>query len=624
MSRKIKRSKPRTADDKSRPKNRPRDAASLTSTPADPRFAVSLGVVLGLLALLRAVTPLVPSMHAWGLNLMRFSDPLLGWALWAAAALALLPLVGQRGIGLAGSLGEWIARGRLPVTLGLAAFAALLVLLFPERLQFVGDFGLRERAVTEAVVPVELYPGGPGQALPLDLAIHHRIPHLLVSSGLLSPNGAGRLLGALLAAGYAVLSMVFVRRLGAQGVAATAALAVALFGGYLGLFTGFNKSFADMCLIAVAVGALGVGVARTGKGLLPLAIVAALGILTHRMALGFLPALGLAWVLWFRHHRQITPRPAFTAAASLAIPLLALATMLPRLAGTLIDYDLTRNVFRTGEPGPGTWLAGHLVDVANVAILMSPLCLLGLVLLIRGGGRLWRARETWLLLAIAIPFVVVTPLLRPEMGVFRLWDFFAVLGVTLSLVTAWLVADGFRANPKAAWLALAVVLAVAAPTLQWLALHTDRDRGLERIEAFVSEPPPRTELERAATWDFLGLAHAKDGRWEDAARAYGASAEAGPSPRVLFAWATSLRKSGNLESAREVYERVVAKDPDSLDGWIGLGAVSWELGDVAGAGRAATEVLRLDPTNPTAKNVLEYLQQNPAAADSAASTNPAP
>jgi hypothetical protein len=567
-------------------------------------------------------------MFPWGVNLLRFTHPVLGWVLWAAAAAALFPLLGQPLTRPLDNLGNRLA-GRDPwIVVGFAVAAMTLVLAFPERLQFVGDFGLRERAVTEAIAPVELYPGGPGQALPLDLALHHRIPHLIYASGILSPNGAGRLLGAFEAALFMALAILFVRALGLRSAAAVAGVSIVFFGGYLGLFTGFNKSFADICLAAVAIGALGVGVVRSGRGLVPLAIIVALSLFTHRMALGFLPAGAYAWFVWFRHHRRGEPNERVVAATSVALPIVALALMIPRLVRTLVEYDLARNLFREGVGGAGSlaeWLPGQLLDLTNVLLLMSPLAVLGAALLVVSGKNIWQRRETRFLLITALPFLLVTPLLRPEMGVFRLWDFFAVLGVTLSLVTAWLVARGLDANPRATWLAAASVLAVLVPTFQWLALHGDRERGLERIEAFATEPPERTEYERAATWDFLGLAYAKLDRWGDAARAYGASAEAGPSPRVLFAWATSERKVGNLRAAQAIYQRVVLKDPDSLDGWIGLGAVSWELQDIETAGRAATEVLRLDPTNPTARDVLEYIRQSGGSApDTSSATDRLP
>src|SRR5438093_2924749 len=62
----------------------------------EDRAARLLWVILVVLAALRATFAFVPSMWAWGIHLLRFTHPVAGWALWAAAALALVPALARR------------------------------------------------------------------------------------------------------------------------------------------------------------------------------------------------------------------------------------------------------------------------------------------------------------------------------------------------------------------------------------------------------------------------------------------------------------------------------------------------------------------------------------------------
>src|SRR5262249_18708413 len=144
-----------------------------------------------------------------------------------------------------------------------------------------------------------------------------------------------------------------------------------------------------------------------------------------------------------------------------------------------------------------------------------------------------RGRELLLLGALAAPFVLSVPLLHPAQGFYRDWDDFAAMGESLSLLTAWWVGETLRASPGRSWIAAPVALGVAAAALQWLTHYADIDRGLERVEAFMVEPPPRGDAERGETWDYLGIRNLRLGRWSAAARAFSRAAETAPSPRIL-------------------------------------------------------------------------------------------
>src|SRR6185503_12890660 len=110
---------------------------------------------------------------------------------------------------------------------------------------------------------------------PLDVLLHYHVPRVLTNALAIDANMAARLLGMLEAGGLAALAIAFARTLGLSGGVAVATAAIVFFGGYLGMFTGFSKAFAEMCVLVAAVGVFGMRVIREGRGLLPLGLALA-------------------------------------------------------------------------------------------------------------------------------------------------------------------------------------------------------------------------------------------------------------------------------------------------------------------------------------------------------------
>jgi len=581
-----------------------------------PPGAVDLAIALVILLFLiaRAGLAFVPGMWAWSLNLQRFVHPLVGWGLWGLAALALVPAFGRRAA-------PWLERAgdamvRFPGRAGwvAAALVGSLVGLLPDRVRFVGDFLLRQGTVEVAEQPSVLFP----QALPLDVLLHYHLPRYLTDSALFSANSAARWIGVLEAAALAALAVAFARTLGLRGVAAFSSVVVVVCGGYLGMFTGFSKAFADLCLLLVGVGVYGLRAMRDGRGLLPLGLAFALGVALHRSALGLLPAAALAWATWIVRHGRAGAwrRPANLL--GLAIPVAALAVMIPRIAAVVARFDaihFTPAAVRSEGGVLAAALSGlRPADLLNLLTMLSPLAVLIPVLLVTGslqrqGGR----AEGAFLAVLALPFVGIMPFIHPVHGLFRDWDDFAATGVALSLLAAWAVGVTLSRSPRAAWAAAAIAMATAAPSLQWLAIHADLDRGLARVRAFMVESPLRPPSERGHTWDYLGIRNFNLDRLDAAAEAFSHAAETAPSPRVLQQWALAETMRGNYREAQVLYRRMLDKAPENALGWLGLATVSLNAEDLPEARRAGSALLALQPGNPDAIRVLEEVAAREAA-----------
>src|SRR5262245_11714487 len=584
----------------------------------------ALLAILIALAAARALLALVPSMWAWSLNLVRFLDPAWSWGLWVLGAVVLVPPVARRLEPAFSRIGDAILRRPALTTIAAVGLGAALVWAFPDRVRYVGDFLLRQGTVEVAEKPADLFP----QALPLDVVLHYLVPRIVSDLALTDANGCARILGMIEAAALAALALAFVRALGLAGAAAVAAAATVFFGGYLGMFTGFSKAFSELCVLVVIVAVAGVRMIREGRGHWPLGLALAVGVTLHRSALGLLPAVAFAWVVWWRLHGGggAWKRPSVLAA--LAVPIVGLAVMVPRIVAVVRRWDAVHfapaSVKQQGGVFSAALAGARPADLLNLVVMLSPLALVIPVLLVWHLRRLEsdEVREFALLAFLALPFVLVMPFLHPAQGLFRDWDDFAATGVAISLLAAWTLGRALRAMPRRG-LAVAATLAVAIPATQWIVHHTDVDRGLARMRAFMLEPPPRPPSERGTTWDFLGIVNFRLERWDESAQSFGHAAETSPSVRILQEWALAETMCKRYGEALRIYHLMLAKAPDNALGWLGLATCAINFQDYPEARRAAHKLLELQPDDPDGLRVLQDADRLEAMRRGAAPAPPA-
>ncbi|HEY2954005.1 MAG TPA: hypothetical protein VGK89_02005 [Candidatus Eisenbacteria bacterium] len=594
---------------------RARAAGARGALPAEPsrldsaaagRAALAAWAALVALAGARAALAFAPSTWAWSLALLRFLPPVPGWGLWALSAVTLLPAVARLAAPAGARLGDAAARAPALAAAAWAAGGAALAWSLPDRAGFVGDFLLRENTLaTQGVSLAEWYP----QALPLDLAIHHHFARALMLATGATAADAGRLIGAGDAALMGWLAALFARELALRGAASFAASAAVFGTGALTLFTGYNKAFAEMTLLVAAIGILGLGAARTGRGLVPLLAVAAAGLTLHRSALGVLPALALAcgWALR-AGGRAALRRPATWVA--LALPIVSLAFMVPRIVHIVRHVDPIH--FTPAEPGrsalASAFAGARPADMLNLIVMLAPLAPVALAAAFALGPAL-RRREVALLVALAAPFVALIPFLHAQQGLFRDWDDFAAGGMGATLLSAWILAETLRAARARSWLAVPLALAALAPSAQWLVHHTQPERALARVRAFVEEPPSRTSFERAMTWQYLGMTYLAMHRGPEAADAYAHAAELLPSPYILRQLGIAQSLARRYGSAVRTFRTLLERVPGDITALRGLMLMSLPGHDTAQARAAAESLLRVSPRDPQAMELLRQLER---------------
>jgi hypothetical protein len=332
--------------------------------------------------------------------------------------------------------------------------------------------------------------------------------------------------------------------------------------------------------------------------------------LLHRSALGHLPVAGVAGACWLRVQGGGGAWRRAKFIASLGLPLVVLIAMTPRIITIVTRIDpmhfVPETVRRSGLLAT-TFGDGRTLDIINLLVMLSPMVILSPLL----GGLAGRppGREALVVGALALPFVLVVPLIHPGQGYIRDWDDFASAGVAMSLATAWLAARAQHARRRSLWLATALTLGAATPPLQWLLHSADLDHALARAEAFMNQPPKRTTMERYTTWRYLGTREAATDRLDRSARAYAEAAKAIPSPNLLHQWAMVETRRNNFGGARKLYRRLVERDPRDVFAWWMLAGTSSQLQDWKEAYRAARRVLALDSTHVEARLALEGLER---------------
>ena len=556
-----------------------RDA--MTSTrPASSDESSSLRLTWGLLAVLvvlRGVAPLLPGSWFWGVDPLQ-DLPTWVWFLWILTALSLVPF-------LAGSLTPYFDRLAQAVESGglrllpILMAAGVLVFLFPDRIRFVGDFLMRQGTAEVNVAPSRLFP----QALPLDVFIHHLVPSWVHENLDLRPNLTNRFLGAVNAVILAWLAFVFAARLGVRGAALLATAAMVWFGGWLGLFTGFAKAFAELTWVFLAIAILGLDVLRGRRPFFLLALLVCLSLWIHRSALGFLPAFFLlgTMVSWKKKSEPIpdTRRERRKKAATngsreghslwgvlaggVAV-LGTLALIFPRLQASYQALDATHFSTQKGIVGVFATVFSplRLLDDLNMILLLVPLAPLAVLAFWHRRLQVVTSRERNYLLALCLPYFGLLLALTPAQGLYRDYDTFAVSGMAIAILVAVGVAETLRRSSQTNWLASSVMLGAMIPAFLWMLLASDLDRGLKRVEAWVNGPPLRSEAVQAKTWDYLGVANYRAGRYQESVRCFERAVELGPSPRVVLQWATAAELARDRESARRAFELLLQRAPE--------------------------------------------------------------
>jgi hypothetical protein len=576
------------------------------------RDADRAGFALGAALLALGVARLLAGARAdtwwWGLAPDAFLGP-AGRALALLPILLLVPPIGRGALRPMQGLGRRLGTGGRAALAG-GLIALVPVLLLPDRLGFIGDFILRQGA-TENPWRGE---GSMFQAMPLDALIHNALPAALSGGAMERAVGVQRAVGALEAAAFGATVGASLFSLGLRGVPLVTAIAGVAGSGCLLVFTGLGKAAGAMCALSIAAVALAARVVRDGRGLVPLGLALGVAFHFHRSALLLLPAWALACVAWWRTPRGRGERPLAEALAGLGLPVILGLLVAPRTLALLAGFDLPRHAGTSGV-GPGDWLLStfrllRLTDLANAIVTLSPFAALAVFAAWarRRGAATPAPSPLVVSAALAVAFVLVA---RPQQGIPRDLDAFAFAAALLSLSAACGIGFTLASAARWQWLAPALATAVLVPTLQWLWLSHDEDRGLARVTRLAESPPARGDLERAATWDFVATHQQLRGRWRESLDAASHAVAIAPSPRLALEWALAATRAGDLETAHRAFVLLTERSPGDPVGWVGRLGAAQRLGREDEARRLIALLEAHPPGGEAAGRVRGFLERYP-------------
>jgi len=582
----------------------PRAAKPATVPPIAPRHVALLTVALALLIAVRVLVEFRSGAWCWGLDYGRYLSPRWRWGPWLAAlvfviAATLPPVRAAIARGVRG-----FATRPAPIVAIVALACGALCFAFPDLTHFTGDFALRRSAIVGITDFDRLFP----QASALDRFLHLVLPRTVIASTGLHAGTIASTQGAVNAALFGALAVAFARHVAAQPLAALVAAATVIGSAALGLFTGYDKSLAELSVVTLAFAVAGLGELSGGRPAWTSGLMVALAIALHRSGLALMPAWLLLWA-WVpappaARGRRVWPWSRLVPAALMAAQLpvvwkVAHAVDARHLAPTGVGHLLTAAF----EPA-------RLVALANLALFLVPL--LPLLPVVFAIARRERQRSAvwlgWLGASWLLPMLAI----HPVQGEFRDWDDFAAAAVAMALPLALLLARACARAPAA--LATTVIAAALVPRVQWLALEARPQRALERVEAWAAGPPAPARTVAAATLEFVAVSHFRDRRLEDGRRTMAAAIAQMPWERLYLGAANAEAQAGDWSYAVTLYEEAARRFPNDATPWMMLAQAAFQHGDRDAASRAVAELRRMAPADPwTARAEAALRQMTPAA-----------
>jgi hypothetical protein len=562
------------------------------------------------------VASFLPGTRLWGVNHLAFYPVWLRVASLALVALALLPPARS----LVESLFDRIAgavsgRGGIVAAIAAAVIALVLFIVFASATELLGD-GLytannivraarvdHDVFVTVLKHPYPIYPGT--EMLTLSVG------RLCLEKLGAAPLGAVRVLNAVLGAILVLVVVAGARRSRpAQRGTDIALGALVLLTGGIQIFFGYIEAYAPLLFFAgLYVWAAHRTLSR-GAGLRGPVVFALAATAMHLLGCLLLPSLALL-ASWVSFGRKFSSR-FFHASWLLAAGTLTLPFLAVDVAGLgRLFLPLVRGNYAALSPA-------HLADVANELVLLFPgVLVLGIAAVmvlvetlrpaLRGeNGRVFEAfarvdagapvflPRLFFAVLLAIPAFLFLFFFKPELGIVRDWDLFAVTGLgPLLFVTTVLgsVDTGSPAERAVRVILPPVLVMTAVLTASWIGVNADPQRAATRFERTLSYDRAR------AGYAYESLASFYKERGETAAgiRALEKAAASSSNPRYLFALGLDYYDAGEKEKAVAALERCLALRPGHDRARQNLVRMLYEMGRDEEVLRVCEEGARLDP-----------------------------
>lgn len=528
------------------------------------------------------VASFLPNARLWGINHLAFYPLPVRLAALLVMFLLLLPRVSRAAYRWFDTGGTVLTgRRRLVLAAAFSLVSLVLFIAFSSATQLLGDGlyttnnierGARVDPETFVEVIKNPYPVYPGTEM-VNLTVSRFAARVLQVPPLESVKILNALLGALLV--FLVVSGY--RPSGSESRGTQASFVVlALLTGGIQMFFGYIEAYAPLIFFT---GLYVLAVHRTltqGAGLRGPAACALAAIVMHFLGLILVPSLAVL-VLWVASQRAATERflirALVLAVATIAIPW-----------GIVQTTDAGRFILplTSADHSYAVWSSAHLVDIANEMLLIFPgIVVLGGVSVMIGVYKLRSRQSGGDLISILgseeflsstffpklmfamflwIPSALFLVFFRPELGMARDWDLFAITAVGPCAVLF-----AFLGRFQAGGVVRRIMEIVTPPVLvmtavlvaAWVGINAHPSRSAARFESILSYD------HTSAGYGYEALASLYKENKDAAAeiRALEKAVEASRNPRYLFTLGLCYFHVGEKEKAVSALERCLRMRP---------------------------------------------------------------
>jgi hypothetical protein len=529
----------------------------------------------------------LPGVRLWGINHLAFYPVPLRIAGLVVAAASFWPCLGEVLFSAFRSLADALSGRRrivLIVTIPILAFGAFIA--FASSTELLGD-GLytanniqraarvdREVFHDVLMTPNPVYPG----TEIINLTVSRTAARAFGCSPLAGVRVLNAFIGAVLVCVLLLAARPSPPRPGDSGGAVRAALiSLALCSGAMQVFFGYIETYTPLIFFT---GLYVLAVHRTltrGAGLAWPAACAAAALLMHALACLLLPSLALV-ICWVASKREWSGR------FDRACLVLAVVTIgAPFVVADVIRLDRFLLPILGNAETYGVLSISHMVDVINELVLLFPgIAVLGAAAAMAVGATRRSVRESireprraggvvapgappsmrvLVGLFLTLPSLLFLLFFKPELGLARDWDLFAIAGAG-PYVLVYAVLGSAEIPPACERLvrrvlpplfAMSVVLFVS-----WIGVNADPARSAARFDGILSYDRSRAGY----AYESLATLYDELGETVGEIRALEKAVDASPNPRYLYKLGVAYHDIGEREKAAATFDRCLRMRPE--------------------------------------------------------------
>jgi hypothetical protein len=490
-------------------------------------------IVLAVVLAARAIATLHPSPWLWGLDSLADRSLALRIVGLALFTIALIPAVGDRAIRVLGGIEARTPRRAALALAGLTGLALLWI--FRSNNILLGDTQTYVSAIEKGVRSA-----GGAHREPLPQAILTGGYRLLGGSSGLGARDLFTAAELLLGAAFFALTAGIAARIGDRTRDRIFVFALLALGGGLQLLSGYPEYYGFAVVAALLFALAGIHRCDRGGSLLPAVLAFVLAGLCHAQMIFALPAVAFLLVsAWRRGERRnavlmtvLLPAAAFLALLALQYPFGEIPREAARAGSLLppIGGDTSRTAY-------GVFSPSHLIELLNVALLVSPALPAAVVLGLRNPDPR-RERGVFLSLLAAGP-ILFALLANPQLGMVRDWDIFVLPATLASLWVAPHAIHALRADGGRA-LAGAILLSGMLHGIFWIGANHDAAASRARIRRVAQCEQLFGPQSLGEVWRYIGFAELSGGFRDRAAESYRNAIAADPDERMNYRFLAGL------------------------------------------------------------------------------------